>query len=212
MSELSVVYADRPLSRREVDQRRADIFDQYMGLFHGDVYRTALDCFPGFTLLRKAGVHIVFEPEEKYPFVATPDMDSPEILMNTASISLSDRMKSRLKERFELPQQVIDQGASFLTPIIFAHELGHLIQADPRFGQFFGGTIGPHPSAEDYVGYITSDSEVNADYIAAAIMANSELGGHLGWELPTESPLDWRTWGEQHQVPHTIAKYAQANQ
>ena len=84
--------------------------------------------------------------------------------------------------------------------VAICHELGHIIQLDYREMRAFGeidNTIVPLPMdyiPEQYQAYVQSDREANADYIAACILAASQLGEAVGYRPPIEDAAQWRQW------------------
>ena len=80
------------------------------------------------------------------------------------------------------------------------YELGHVIQLDDKVMRAFGeidNTIVSLPmdyTPEQYQAYVQSDREANADYIAACILAASQLGEAVGYQPPIEDAAQWRQW------------------
>ena len=194
-------------TRREVDQRRSEAFDEYVGPFSGDVYLTALNCFPGFSFLRDMSVS--FDPNSAiFTGGVIESTGEPSIHIGTKEGAINNRMKSRLFERFQLPEEARGLPDEAFKPIIFAHELGHVIQNDPLFEQFYGKLEPGFPDPNiDYSGYVHSDLEANADFIAAQIISNAEFGKLLGIMPPTEGPSEWRDWADAHKLPNTTQAF-----
>lgn len=196
-----------------IDQRKATALDQYAGIFCGDIFLTARSMFDRFHGLKKLSIDIRQEPHLGYMFSAYPDPDHPHISVNTdRQLRLDDRMIQRLKDRFQFSDDVIDlfsEDAQAARPLILAHEIGHIIQMDSLFLQAYGtdySALHPMPH-EDYAGYVMSDSEVSADFIAASIVANTEYGSMLDMEPWPYEPSQWREWSEQHPMTETLRRY-----
>lgn len=49
-------------------------------------------------------------------------------------------------------------------------------------------------TSEQYQAYVQSDREANADYIAACILAASQLGEAVVYRPPIEDAAQWRQW------------------
>ncbi|MGB4759612.1 MAG: hypothetical protein WBP26_06180 [Candidatus Saccharimonadales bacterium] len=199
---------------RSLVTKKADIFSRELGSFYGDMYATAVDIYPSFCLMGE--ISIRFTNDDAFDaFSAFVDpREGPGITMGRRLKGLGPRMESRLMERFQLPEVIIRLPEAdrdgVLRPIVLAHELGHIAQADSSFLKYFGKIIdkvGVDPRT-DYPTYVSSDAEVNADYIAATILANSKLGEVFGYEMPAQEPMAWREWGACHPVDQTIARYA----
>src|SRR5579872_6800838 len=87
-------------SRRKIDLQRADIFEKYIGVFNGDVYLSALNCFSRFSFLRCMSVTI----NSKSDVIAGGIINDnePNIHVGTKAGAITPRLKSRFIERFEL--------------------------------------------------------------------------------------------------------------
>jgi hypothetical protein len=196
---------DPILTRREIDQSRCDILSDLINPYAGDVYRSALICFDRFSILRES--KITFNANSNYISGGLNAYGEPEIHIGTEASAITPRMKSRIDERFGLPEgQDFPDGLYKL--FVLAHEIGHVIQKDPLFSKFYGDYDTTVYSPEkDYPKYANSENEVLADYIAAQILSNTELGAALGMSPPTEEPPEWRQWGEQNHIDKTIELY-----
>ncbi len=193
------------LTNKEVLQRNADIFNHYLSAFHGDVYLTAINCFPDFTFLRD--VSVVIDPNTSILAGGVVGDNEPRVYIGTQPGTVTPQMKTRILERFQLHPDLAEMPYEAFGAFIFAHELGHVLQDDPQFERFYGdglNEVRPDPK-KDYAGYVESPRETNADFIAAEIIANTDLGRMIGFMPPVEGPSEWKEWAAQHPVPKTIS-------
>ena len=110
-------------------------------------------------------------------------------------------LKSRIIKRSGLPSSAEAAPPNFFKLFVFAHEMGHVIQADPKFKEVFGeidDTI--YQPEEGYERYIESDHEANADYIAKTIIAKSEVGKSANYSPPDKPPMQWIDWAQENRV------------
>ncbi len=200
MSESS----ELPVSRKENDRQAAEAVDYYVGRWCGDIYLTALDLFSRVKLLRETPIYL----RDDLDIISgglNRDGD-PGIWIGLQERTLTSSMKSRVIERFDLSNDYFIAPNYNFMPFIFAHELGHVIQADRSFERIFGAINNELLIPEtNYAAYVNSDVELNADYIAAVIVGNSEYGIEAGFMPPAEEPLRWREWAATHPIPETIA-------
>lgn len=98
-----------------------------------------------------------------------------------------------------IPTQYNDASFDKIFRILgFAHELGHVIQSDVTTSSMFGTLDSKTRIPEDdYLAYVRSDKERNADYIAASVIGSTNFGLSLGIEPPKESPDQWREWADK---------------
>lgn len=117
---------------------------------------------------------------------------------------LTATMRSRANERFDLSKE--QQINTVYMPFVFAHKFGHAVQRDPEFHVYFGNLKDDYVEPEqDCESYVNSQAELNAEYIAAVILGNSELGMLIDYMPPKEPPTAWQDCAEQHPIPNTIA-------
>lgn len=172
----------------------ADTLDREVGPYYGDILKAAEKFFHQFENLRN--MQVIFDP-------TSPDMvgglggenyDIPMVHMGTAG-DLHPRIRSRLIARLDLPSDANSASDEIFRRLIFAHEVGHVIQSDPMFETYFGEIDGStyDPSA-GYSQYVNSDQEMNADFIAHVIVGASELGRELEITEPGIPLSDWRNW------------------
>jgi hypothetical protein len=185
-------------------QETSEALEFYVAPFCGDVFKSAVDKFPTFEILLSVPVYL--DPESAFVSGGLNANGDIGIWIGQAEGLITTSMKSRINERFKLPYDVLDQPDILFMPIILAHELGHVIQADPQFEGIFGKIDTNFVSPEaDYEGYVQSDLELNADYIAALIVGDTSFGSFVGIESPRDPPQSWREWGIVHPIPNTIA-------
>lgn len=196
------IFMIESLSQKENSANVAETLDYYLGQYCGDIYLTALDLFARQTYPREATIYL----RDDLDYISggsNPDGDIG-VWVGTQPNTITNNMRSRVNERFKLrPEQQLEE---VYLPFILAHEIGHAVQRDPTFKAIFGTSGDDYVEPEDdYESYANSHDELNADYIAALIVGNSELGKALGFMPPTESPLDWQVWAKEHPIPETIA-------
>jgi len=188
-------------NRNELIRQVGKDLDASLGFCGSDIYFTGLSLYPDFKMLRTA---FIYTKEDQDAVVD----DNGNLHFGFREETLTARLKSRFIERFDL-NRFCSQGSGItFAPFAFAHELGHVIQFDPNFNAYFG-PIDQHLilPKDDYSLYVESDLELNADYIAAAIVGNSNFGRELGFVPPSEEPIRWRDWGLRHPVTRTIELY-----
>jgi hypothetical protein len=198
------------LSQKEIDKIRCDeLSKQLHNPYAGEIFRSAIICFDRFSVLKD--VKISIHPESSIYAGGYNGNGELEIYLGTAEGSINSRIKSRITERFGLPEgQDLPDG--FYKLFIFAHEIGHVVQKDEKFKEIYGdyddSILDPDT---DYKTYVTSENEVLADYIAAQIISNTEFGRVLGIEPPEEEPKEWRQWAERNNINDTIRKFYDQN-
>jgi hypothetical protein len=196
---------NRPPTQCDIDQIKCDFLSEQINPYAGDIFRSALICFDRFTALREASIK--FNPNSN--FISGGQTADGELMLHigTEESAITPRIKSRITERFGLPEnQEFPDG--FYKLFVLAHEIGHVIQMDPLFQDFYG----PYDSTvidaqKKYEEYVYSENEVLADFIACQIISNSEIGAALGILPPTEEPQEWRQWGDSHRVDKTLELY-----
>ena len=192
-----------------------DALRYYKGEFAADIFATAASLYPSFAN-RLAGVHIAFVQEPGFVYQGRSDIAESIIKIGPASTEgVSPWLATRLQKRFGIAPELLQHaeiGASVLQAVGEAHELGHNLQDSNSQMQRFFGTIIPDKlegegdvvadlhDPEAYITYVNSASEVNADYIARTILANSEIGEILGITLPEQAPAQWAKWAQDHAV------------
>jgi hypothetical protein len=190
------------LSRKDQSTNAAEVLDYFLGQHCGDIYLTALDIFSRQTYPRETTIFL--RDDLDYISGGLNQDGDIGVWVGMQPNTVTKNMRSRVNERFRLlPEQQLEE---VYLPFILAHEIGHTVQRDPLFKAIFGTSGDDYIEPEDdYESYVNSHDELNADYIAAVIVGNSELGKSIGFMPPEEPPLDWRSWAEKHPIPETIA-------
>lgn len=177
----------------------AEHLERYVGPYSGDVYDTAQRTFPYIQTLQKTGVLI--NSEFKGMAFGFNNEGNPYVFINHDDSIVGKGLRNRIIKRFDLPPDLTTAPRGLFLPFILAHELGHAVQHDENFSTYFGDIdqIAYSP-VDNYDAYIQSDKEVNADYIAAVIMANSKLGQSVNLLPPSEPYVAWRQWGDRKKL------------
>ena len=184
-----------PAERRRV----AELLDTTISPFMGSVFLTALDEYHQFKLLQSVEINFLNDFDR---FVGGVNADGkPMVVLGLNHEVVTPRLQSRIIRRFGLPFSAEDAPPNLFKLFVFAHELGHVIQADSKFKELFGEIDDTTYQPEvDYERYVESDHEANADYIAATIIAKSEVGIATKYEAPSQSPIKWREWAAEHKI------------
>ncbi len=183
----------------EEKQRVADLLDGQISLYAGSVFLTALDIYSQFELLQSTRI-ILLNDFDRFVGGVNKDGQPVIVLANNHEI-VTPGLKSRILKRFVLPSNLKNAPTGFFKLFIFAHELGHVVQADPQFQSVFGEIDNNvYSPEEDYVRYVESDHEVNANYIAATIIAESVVGKTARYNRPDKPPMQWKDWANEHRV------------
>lgn len=183
----------------EAGHKTADILDKHLGPFCGSIYLTALGLFPTFNTIREAPVHLSSVSDVMAGGVNPSGQVSIHIGLREKAVTPA--LRSRIVKRFGLPPHLTEAPARLFLPFVLAHEIGHVIQADSEFESYFGHIdSATYVPEESYDAYINSDRELNADYIAALIVGNSELGAETGYDPPTQALEEWRDWGDLNRI------------
>jgi hypothetical protein len=176
-------------------QEQAQILEQVLGQYSGDVLMTAAEVYPDYASLERVSVSV----DSKYPYLSTSfdELGNPVINVSPFGIAMTAALKARLKRLFQIPEslQAANAPNRFYTPMVFAHELGHVLQRDDSFDAEFGGIDETVYVPElDFTRYFNSDREVNADFIAVSIISRSTMGVEAGMSPPAYPPALWREW------------------
>lgn len=177
----------------------ADELDAKVGLYMGDTLLTAFKLFSNFELVQS--VRIEFRKDLDVFVGGVDSLAEPVVALGLNNSLVTDGLRSRIIKRFGLPTKLFDAPASLFRPFIFAHELGHVAQADPKFRELFGEidkTV--YDPSDNYAAYVESDKEANADYIGSMIVAASQLGLAARYSPPKQDPPQWRDWAREHRV------------
>ena len=156
---------------------------EYVSPLIADMYQTALNLFPARTLEE---MRVVIKEDSGDFRGGEGEQDGEKVPMIV--IGMQESLEN---ER---------TGRRVVGLVAFCHELGHVIQLDDKVMRAFGeidNTIVPLPmdyTPEQYQAYAQSDREANADYIAACILAASQLGEAVGYRPPIEDAAQWRQW------------------
>jgi hypothetical protein len=167
-----------------------------IGPFYDQVFLATRVVFPTLTIIERTSIQM--SPSSDLLVGGISSDGIPMVHIGT-KIPLTQTVRERLVRRLELPTSPSPSGDPIFMRIVFAHELGHVLQADPLFEDIFGPidqqTYIPE---DDYLAYLCSDKEMNADYIAACLMSSTELGKSLEIPTPDQTPIDWREWASRH--------------
>lgn len=163
---------------------------EYVNPLIADMYQTALNLFPARTLEE---MRIVIKEDSGDFRGGEGEQDGekvPMIAIGMQETLASPNLIARMSSRLGIPRESLENertGRRVVGLVAFCHELGHIIQLDDRVMRAFGeidNTIVPLPmdyTPEQYQAYVQSDREANADYIAACILAASQLGEAVGY-------------------------------
>jgi len=177
----------------------ANVLDSKIAPYMGSIFLTALEEYSQFELLQSAEIRFVNDFDR---FVGGVNADGkPMVVLALNHDVVTPGLKSRIIKRFGLPSSAEVAPQNFFKLFVFAHEMGHVIQADPKFKEVFGeidDTV--YQPEEGYERYVESDHEANADYIAATIIAKSEVGKSANYGPPDKPPMQWREWANVHKV------------
>ncbi len=169
-----------------------------VGLFYGDILFTCARIFSSLKLIEDTRVE--FDKKSDL-IVGGLDSDGKPVVHLGLKGLLTQQIRDRLVRRIELPVDPVSKYDDLFRRVIFGHELGHVLQADERYSEIFGQidrtTYVPE---EDYLRYVNSDKEANADYVAASILGNSALGTQLEYSPPVQTPEKWREWAETRRI------------
>ena len=176
---------------------------EYVSPLIADMYQTALNLFPARTLEE---MRVVIKEDSGDFRGGEGEQDGekvPMIVIGMQETLASPNLIARMSSRLGIPRELLENertGRRVVGLVAFCHELGHIIQLDDRVMRCFceiDNTIVPLPmdyTPEQYQAYVQSDREANADYIAACILAASQLGEAVGYRPPIEDAAQWRQW------------------
>lgn len=191
------------ISRREKRESMTKALGEYVSPLIADMYQTALNLFPARTLEE---MRVVIKEDSGDFRGGEGEQDGekvPMIVIGMQETLASPNLIARMSSRLGIPRESLENkrtGRRVVGLVAFCHELGHIIQLDDRVMRAFGeidNTIVPLPmdyTPEQYQAYVQSDREANADYIAACILAASQLGEAVGYRPPIEDAAQWRQW------------------
>ena len=191
------------VSHREKRESMTKALGEYVSPLIADMYQTALNLFPARTLEE---MRVVIKEDSGDFRGGEGEQDGekvPMIVIGMQETLASPNLIARMSSRLGVPRERLEDaeiGRQIVGLIAFCHELGHVIQLDDRVMRAFGeidNTIVPLPmdyTPEQYQAYVQSDREANADYIAACILAASQLGEAVGYRPPIEDAAQWRQW------------------
>lgn len=174
-------------------------------MLYGDVYRTATEIFKGSQLLREVTLEISSNDSLMVGGIGKNQYgeDIPIIHLGEKG-ELAQTVKNRLIFRLGLDaERYATAPDEVLRSFALAHEIGHIIQAEPTFTYLFGNTDShTYIPEDDYRSYVNSDNELNADYIARLIMGHSRLNAQfdLGVVPPKQPPQQWREWARDYRI------------
>ena len=191
------------VSRREKRESMTKALGEYVSPLIADMYQTALNLFPARTLEE---MRVVIKEDSGDFRGGEGEQDGekvPMIVIGMQETLASPNLIARMSSRLGISRESLENertGRRVVGLVAFCHELGHIIQLDDRVMRAFGeidNTIVPLPmdyTPEQYQAYVQSDREANADYIAACILAASQLGEAVGYRPPIEDAAQWRQW------------------
>lgn len=191
------------VSRREKRESMTKALGEYVSPLIADMYQTALNLFPARTLEE---MRVVIKEDSGDFRGGEGEQDGekvPMIVIGMQETLASPNLIARMSSRLGIPREFLENertGRRVVGLVAFCHELGHIIQLDDRAMRAFGeidNTIVPLPmdyTSEQYQAYVQSDREANADYIAACILAASQLGEAVVYRPPIEDAAQWRQW------------------
>ena len=181
----------------------AKVLREYVSPLIADMYQTALNLFPARTLEE---MRVVIKEDSGDFRGGEGEQDGekvPMIVIGMQETLASPNLIARMSSRLGIPREYLENertGRRVVGLVAFCHELGHIIQLDDKVMRAFGeidNTIVPLPMdyiPEQYQAYIQSDREANADYIAACILAASQLGEDVDYRPPIKDAAQWRQW------------------
>lgn len=176
---------------------------EYVSPLIADMYQTALNLFPARTLEE---MRVVIKEDSGDFRGGEGEQDGekvPMIVIGMQETLASPNLIARMSSRLGISRESLENertGRRVVGLVAFCHELGHVIQLDDKVMRAFGeidNTIVSLPmdyTPEQYQAYVQSDREANADYIAACILAASQLGEAVGYRPPIEDAAQWRQW------------------
>lgn len=191
------------VSHREKRESMAKVLREYVSPLIADMYQTALNLFPARTLEE---MRVVIKEDSGDFRGGEGEQDGekvPMIVIGMQETLASPNLIARMSSRLGIPREYLENertGRRVVGLVAFCHELGHIIQLDDKVMRAFGeidNTIVPLPMdyiPEQYQAYIQSDREANADYIAACILAASQLGEDVDYRPPIKDAAQWRQW------------------
>ena len=191
------------VSHREKRESMTKALGEYVSPLIADMYQTALNLFPARTLEE---MRVVIKEDSGDFRGGEGEQDGekvPMIVIGVQETLASPNLIARMSSRLGIPRESLENertGRRVVGLVAFCHELGHVIQLDDKVMRAFGeidNTIVPLPmdyTPEQYQAYAQSDREANADYIAACILAASQLGEAVGYRPPIEDAAQWRQW------------------
>lgn len=168
------------------------LLTSHFGEHYGEIFTAAHEEFPSFNIL--SNTKIIRSEVNDYLSGGLDVNGEPTIYMGIRS-PLPQRVRERLVGRLALPIPATERFDPIFTPLAFAHEIGHVLQADENFSSVFG--VMDHKvyiPEVDYHAYLHSEKETNADYIAACVIANTSIGRHMQMTHPDTPHQEWRTW------------------
>lgn len=204
-------------TKKQVDTEKAELLDRYAGPHCGEIFLTARNMFDRFLSLQRMSMKFMDDHDGGYYFYVDTDPVSSHMGINVNNEQkLDKRLLQRTRERFKLSDEVIElfqELPGAVRPLILAHEIAHVIQIDPLFLEYYGDdfnykNINPRVN---YAGYLESDLEANADFIAASIVANTDYGVSLGLGLQPFETLQWRDWVAERPMLETIAYFGETH-
>ena len=181
----------------------AKALGEYVSPLIADMYQTALNLFPARTLEE---MRVIIKEDSGDFRGGEGEQDGekvPMIVIGMQETLASPNLIARMSSRLGIPREYLENertGRRVVGLVAFCHELGHIIQLDDKVMRAFGeidNTIVPLPMdyiPEQYQAYIQSDREANADYIAACILAASQLGEDVDYRPPIKDAAQWRQW------------------
>ena len=191
------------ISRREKRETMTEALKEYVNPLIADMYQTALNLFPARTLEE---MRVVIKEDSGDFRGGEGEQDGekvPMIVIGMQETLASPNLIARMSSRLGIPREYLENertGRRVVGLVAFCHELGHIIQLDDKVMRAFGeidNTIVSLPmdyTPGQYQAYVQSDREANADYIAACILAASQLGEAVGYRPPIEDAAQWRQW------------------
>lgn len=198
----------------KIIQSKLEIIRDYRGDSFASVFDTAVSIYPSF-VSRFLGLAISFNNRPGFTYQGSHKLEESLISIGQPVVGdgVSPYIYERMALRFGVDEAITRHekvGGYALSIISFSHEIGHSLQDEPKeFKRFFNTE--PYSDTEiavdvttladrdNYAAYVNKSDEVNADYIARTILANTAFGSELlGIELPEQDPLDWQTWADNH--------------